>query len=42
MPVKGFKLFYNFNIPGAGYDAPLLSPKEVFELNPRPYVIMYQ
>jgi hypothetical protein len=42
MPVKGFKLFYNFGIPGAGYDNPLLTPKEVFELNPRPYVIMYQ
>jgi hypothetical protein len=42
MPVKGFKLFYNFNIPGAGYDSPLLSPKEVYELNPRPYIIMYQ
>jgi hypothetical protein len=42
MPVKGFKLFYNFNIPGAGYDSPLLSPKEVFSLNPRPYIIMYQ
>jgi hypothetical protein len=42
MPVKGFKLFYNFNIPGAGYDEPLLTPKQVFELNPRPYVIMYQ
>jgi len=42
MPVKGFKLFYNFNIPGAGYDAPLLTPKEVYELTPRPYVIMYQ
>jgi hypothetical protein len=42
MPVKGFKLFYNFNIPGAGYDEPLLSPKEVYELNPRPYIIMYQ
>jgi hypothetical protein len=42
MPVKGFKLFYNFNIPGAGYDHPLLSPKEVYELNPRPYIIMYQ
>jgi hypothetical protein len=42
MPVKGFKLFYNFNIPGAGYDNPLLSPKEVYELNPRPYIIMYQ
>lgn len=42
IPIKGFKLFYNFNIPGAGYDAPILSPKEVFALNPRPYVIMYQ
>jgi hypothetical protein len=42
MPVKGFKLFYNFNIPGAGYDSPLLTPKEVFALDPRPYIIMYQ
>ena len=42
MPVKGFKLFYNFNIPGAGYDHPLLTPKEVFGLNPRPYIVMYQ
>ena len=42
MPVKGFKLFYNFGIPGAGYDSPLLSPKEVYALTPRPYVIMYQ
>jgi hypothetical protein len=42
MPVKGFKLFYNFNIPGAGYDHPLLSPREVIELYPRPYIIMYQ
>jgi hypothetical protein len=42
MPIKGFKLFYNFNIPGAGYDEPLLSPREVFALKPRPYVIMYQ
>jgi hypothetical protein len=42
MPIKGFKLFYNFNIPGAGYDYPLLSPKEVYALNPRPYLIMYQ
>ena len=42
IPVKGFKLFYNFNIPGAGYDSPLLSPKEVYALTPRPYVIMYQ
>jgi hypothetical protein len=42
MPIKGFKLFYNFGIPGAGYDNPLLTPKQVFELNPRPYLIMYQ
>jgi hypothetical protein len=42
IPVKGFKLFYNFNIPGAGYDDPLMTPKQVYELNPRPYVIMYQ
>jgi hypothetical protein len=42
IPIKGFKLFYNFNIPGAGYDSPLLSPREVYALNPRPYLIMYQ
>jgi hypothetical protein len=42
MPIKAFKLFYNFNIPGAGYDHPLLSPKDVYALNPRPYLIMYQ
>jgi hypothetical protein len=42
IPIKGFKLFYNFNIPGAGYDQPLLTPREVFELNPRPYIVMYQ
>ena len=42
IPVKAFKLFYNFGIPGAGYDNPLMSPKDVFALNPRPYIIMYQ
>jgi hypothetical protein len=42
IPIKGFKLFYNFGIPGAGYDQPLLSPAEVYALNPRPYLIMYQ
>jgi len=42
MPIKAFKLFYNFGIPGAGYDNPLMSPKEVYALNPRPYIIMYQ
>ncbi|MDR0473532.1 MAG: hypothetical protein LBH43_07680 [Treponema sp.] len=42
IPVKSFKLFYDFQIPGAGVDRPLLKPKEVLELNPRPYIIMYQ
>lgn len=42
MPIKGFKLFYNFNIPGAGYDNPLMTPQQVYGLTPRPYVIMYQ
>jgi hypothetical protein len=42
IPIKGFKLFYNFNIPGAGYDHPLLTPREVYGLSPRPYIIMYQ
>jgi hypothetical protein len=42
IPIKAFKLFYNFGIPGAGYDHPLLTPKEVLELKPRPYLIMYQ
>jgi hypothetical protein len=42
MPLKGFKLFYNFGIPGAGYDNPLLLPEEVYALDPRPYLIMYQ
>jgi hypothetical protein len=42
IPVKGFKLFYNFGIPGAGFDSPLLTPREVFALNPRPYIVMYQ
>jgi len=42
MPVKAFKLFFDFGIPGAGVDYPILSPKEVLSLNPRPYIIMYQ
>ncbi|MDR1211948.1 MAG: hypothetical protein LBK40_06925 [Spirochaetaceae bacterium] len=42
IPVKGFKLFYNLGTPGAGYDEPLLEPREVLSLDPRPYIIMYQ
>jgi hypothetical protein len=42
MPVKAFKLFYDFKIPGVLVDSPLLTPKEVYALDPRPSVIMYQ
>jgi hypothetical protein len=42
IPIKGFKLFYNSGIRGAGYDHPLLVPEEVYALNPRPSLIMYQ
>ncbi|MCL2265668.1 MAG: hypothetical protein FWC22_06465 [Treponema sp.] len=42
MPLKAFKLFYNFEIPGAGYDNPIMSPEDVYALKPRPYIIMYQ
>jgi len=41
MPVKGFKLWYDFGIVGHT-DVPLMAPQEVMSLNPRPYVIMYQ
>jgi hypothetical protein len=42
MPLKGFKLFYNFGIPGAGHDDPLLTPEEVNALVPRPALVIYQ
>jgi hypothetical protein len=42
MPTKGFKLFYNLGVKGAGFDDPIMSPQEVYELSPRPFVIMYQ
>jgi hypothetical protein len=42
MPVKGIKLFFKWNIPGAGYDEPLLSPQEVMGFFPHPYIVMYQ
>ncbi len=42
LPVKGFKLFFKSPYPEAGYDDPLMSPEEVFKLEPRPYLIMYQ
>ena len=42
MPLKAFKLFYNLGIPGAGYDNPLMTPAQVYQLNPQPRIIMYQ
>lgn len=42
IPLKSFKLFLKPTVEGAGYDSPLMSPEEVFSLNPRPYLIMYQ
>ncbi|MDR3302476.1 MAG: hypothetical protein LBT01_08140 [Spirochaetaceae bacterium] len=41
IPVKAFKLFYNEQ-GNTGVDIPLLTPKEVYALNPRPMLIMYQ
>jgi hypothetical protein len=42
MPVKAFKLFYDFKLPKVLVDSPLLTPKEVYALEPRPSLIMYQ
>ncbi|MDR2490695.1 MAG: hypothetical protein LBD20_04750 [Spirochaetaceae bacterium] len=41
IPIKAFKLFLNEK-GNTGVDTPLLTPKEVYGLNPRPYIIMYQ
>ena len=41
MPVKGFKLWFDFGFVGHT-DRPLLTPREVFDLRPRPYIVMYQ
>jgi hypothetical protein len=42
IPVKGFKLFFEARVPGAGWDKPLMLPEEVIALDPLPLVIMYQ
>ena len=42
MPIKGFKLFFKTEVPGAGFDAPLLTPPEVLALDPRPSLVIYQ
>jgi hypothetical protein len=40
LPVKGFKLWFDFGIPEHA-DKPLMTPLEVMELDPRPFIIMY-
>ncbi len=42
MPLKSFKLFLKPKVAGAGYDSPLMKPKDVLKLKPRPCFIMYQ
>jgi hypothetical protein len=42
MPVKGFKLFFESRLPGAGWDKPLMLPEEVLALDPLPLLIIYQ
>lgn len=42
IPLKSFKLFLKPTVANAGYDIPLMSPEDVLNLNPRPYLIMYQ
>ena len=41
MPIKGFKLWYDFGFVGHT-DTPLMTPQEVFALRPRPMLIIYQ
>jgi hypothetical protein len=42
MPLKGFKLFLPKSWRDGGYDDPLMTPEEVFSLEPQPVVIQYQ
>ncbi|MDR1748193.1 MAG: hypothetical protein LBR47_03960 [Spirochaetaceae bacterium] len=42
IPLKSFKLFSKPVAEGAGYDIPMMTPDEVFALDPRPYLIMMQ
>jgi hypothetical protein len=41
IPIKAFKLFYNEK-GNTGVDEPILTPSQVYELKPRPMLIMYQ
>jgi len=42
MPNKGFKLFYAKPWKSRGYDKPIMTPKQVLELDPSPLYINYQ
>jgi len=42
MPLKGLKLFFKSEVPGAGFDDPLLTPEQVLDLVPPPELIIYQ
>lgn len=42
LPLKGFKLFFRSGYPGAGFDEPLMTPREVLGLVPAPVLILYQ
>lgn len=42
LPLKGFKLFFKSGYPGAGFDEPLMTPRDVLGLSPVPILIMYQ
>jgi hypothetical protein len=42
IPLKGFKLFLPKEWRDGGYDDPLMTPEEVFSLEPKPVVIQYQ
>ncbi|MGL4986093.1 MAG: hypothetical protein ACRC5H_03030 [Treponemataceae bacterium] len=42
LPLKSFKLFTKPTIEKAGYDTPLMSPKQVLSLDPKPVLIMLQ
>ncbi len=42
LPLKGFKLFFKTPHPYAGYDEPLMTPREVMDLEPAPVLVMYQ
>ena len=41
IPVNGFKLWFDFGFVGHT-DIPLMTPQQVFDLRPRPFIVMYQ